>query len=409
MGQVGCRCSSSWPAGWRAEENEEKHDAPYGGEGRHKEDLLVVDDTEGRRVGGGEPGEELAGNHHACAEDQQVRGTLGARSDVGGKHGIDENVNRRKEEGVADAVEHLDGDDETRVARISEQGEHTVADGMAEDADDHGPFPPQFFQNNSQREHGDDFGDLTDAAHHHGHFCGDADVGEKAVDHDEIAVVDHGIDERNEEEDCYKRKVEKFGRAQPGEPVKALRIRPGGSVGKSKAVHCERKREGAGHDENPPCFRCICLVAEQENERPAHDDPSDGPSHADKAKVTGEILQVGEGERVCYRDCGDEEKSVDKEEREEAGETLHEGARNEGDSADAVTEGEKTLSSKISISKLVAEKHAHQGCDAEYAADPALLAGGEAQHAHIREDLDLPGSPDPDFEDHHEKQAVFDG
>jgi hypothetical protein len=74
-----------------------------------------------------------------------------------------------------------------------------------------------------------------------------------------------------------------------------------------------------------------------------------------------------------------------------------------------VAEGQEALGREIAVGELVAEEDAHDRGDAKRATHQPLLILIEAQHAHVREDFDLPRPPDGDLEDHHEEQLDLDG
>jgi hypothetical protein len=60
-------------------------------------------------------------DHQSDTEDQQVEEPLGAGSDVLGEYFIDKDIERRKEECVADAVQDLDEDDQGLPVLIAEE------------------------------------------------------------------------------------------------------------------------------------------------------------------------------------------------------------------------------------------------------------------------------------------------
>ncbi len=93
-------------------------------------------------------------NHH-------VEQPLSTRPDILREELIHKDVDRRKEEGVADAVNDVDGDDQRLDLRHeSKDGE---ANSMAQNADHHGGPPPQSLECRSQNEHGQNFCHLADA------------------------------------------------------------------------------------------------------------------------------------------------------------------------------------------------------------------------------------------------------
>src|SRR5206468_12285113 len=98
-------------------------------------------------------------------ENQEIEQALGRGADVFGKEFIHEDVNRGEEKGVTNAVQHLDQNDED--LGVGEEGEHGETHGVAEDAEDHGHFPAEFFQEDTQHRHGQDFENLAEA--HDGH------------------------------------------------------------------------------------------------------------------------------------------------------------------------------------------------------------------------------------------------
>jgi hypothetical protein len=81
--------------------------------------------------------------HEARAKDEQVEEALCAGANIFGKHVIDPNVKRGEEEGVANAVENLDGNDQVHVRRRVEKSENEESDQMAGNSKEHGQFPAQ--------------------------------------------------------------------------------------------------------------------------------------------------------------------------------------------------------------------------------------------------------------------------
>ena len=65
-----------------------------------------------------------------AAEDEQVEQALSARAHILREGGVDEDIDRRKEERVADAMQQLHGDDGRHAVR--EEGEHQEARAMAQ-------------------------------------------------------------------------------------------------------------------------------------------------------------------------------------------------------------------------------------------------------------------------------------
>ena len=181
------------------EHGQQQHRDDGHASGNH-EQRAIVDDP-GGRIGplGHHRREEVIRGDDADAEDQEIEQPLGAGAHILRECRIDEDVHGCEEEGVADAVQQLDGDD--RGDAVGEEGEGQEARGVAEDADDHRGFPAEADQHVTEHEHGDDLGDLAEALHEHRDVCVDADaLGEVVIDHHEVAVVDGAVDEGDDEE-----------------------------------------------------------------------------------------------------------------------------------------------------------------------------------------------------------------
>ena len=88
------------------------------------------------------------GHQRAEAENHQVEQPLRAGARVLREELVHEDVDRREEERVADAVEHVDQDDELLVLR--QEGEHREPRRMAEDADDHRRAPAELLQRHAE-------------------------------------------------------------------------------------------------------------------------------------------------------------------------------------------------------------------------------------------------------------------
>ena len=195
----------------------EEEGGDEGEAGGVEEEVAVVDGA----VGGGEfaleGDEDPFGGEVADAEDEEVEEGLGTGADVFGEGGVDEDVEGGEEEGVADAVEDLDGDDHGLI--FGHEGEDAEAGGVAEDAEGHGGFPTKAGEEPAEDSHGEDFGDLADG--HDGHdplgFDADGGAAEEAAGHDEVAVVNGRVDEGDDEEDEEEGFFEEGDGAEPGE------------------------------------------------------------------------------------------------------------------------------------------------------------------------------------------------
>jgi len=119
-----------------------------------------------------QPRSKNVGHQRTEPEDHQVEQSLSARTHVGGKELIDEDVDGREEERVADAVQHIHENDDGLLLR--QEGKHREARRVAENPDDHRGAPAKVLQRYSQDQHGQDFRNLPDAHHRHDPVAGDA-------------------------------------------------------------------------------------------------------------------------------------------------------------------------------------------------------------------------------------------
>lgn len=82
-----------------------------------EEKFAIVDGAIGGSEFALEGDEDPFGGEVAEAEDEKVEEGLGAGADVFGEGGVDEDIEGGEEEGVADAVEDLNGDDHGLIVR----------------------------------------------------------------------------------------------------------------------------------------------------------------------------------------------------------------------------------------------------------------------------------------------------
>ena len=98
-------------------------------------------------------------------------------------------------------MQHLHGDDHDLVLR--HEGEDSEPGRMPKDAEDHGGLPAEPGQHAAEDGHRGDLRHLADAHHWHDPLLGDVSgifVAEKVSGQQEVAVVDHRIDERHHEQ-----------------------------------------------------------------------------------------------------------------------------------------------------------------------------------------------------------------
>ena len=376
-----------------------------------EEEVAVVDGA----VGGGEfaleGDEDPFGSEVANTEDEEVEEGLGAGADVFGEGCVDEDVEGGEEEGVADAVEDLDGDDHGLI--FGHEGEYAKAGGVAEDAEGHGGLPTEAGEEPAEDGHGEDFGDLADG--HDGHdplrFDADGGAAEEAAGHDEVAVVDGGVDEGDDEEDEEEGFFEEGDGAEPGETAFTGLGGFGRGVGEAEAVGGEGEGGDAGDEEDvaggSDSFGTD-FALKDEVEGPGGEHPADGAAHADDAEFLLRVLQVAEGQGVGDGDGGDVEERVDEHESEEDGETGGPVHGEDGDAADEVAEGHEFFGGEVAVGELGGEEDADDGSNGEGGADPGGLAFGEVEAvlAHVAPDEGEPSAPDEELQDHHDEELV---
>ena len=308
-------------------------------------------------------------------------------------------------------MEDLDGDNHGLIVR--HEGEDGEAGGVAEDAEGHGSLPTEAGEEPAEDGHSEDFGDLADG--HDGHdplgFDADRRAAEEAAGHDEVAVVDGGVDEGDDEEDEEEGFFEEGDGAEPGEAAFAGLGGFGRGVRETEAVGGEGEGGDAGDKEDVAgggdSFSTD-LSLEDEVEGPGGEHPADGAAHADDAVFFLGVLEVAEGQGVGDGDGGDVEEGVDEheaEEEREAGGPIH---GEDGDAADEVTEGHEFFGSEVAVGELGGEEDADDGGDGEGGADPGGLAFGEVEAilAHVAPDEGEPGAPDEELQDHHDEELV---
>lgn len=264
-----------------------------------EEEVAVVDGA----IGGGQfalkGDEDPFGGEVAEAENEEVEEGLGAGTDVFGEGRVDEDVEGGKEEGVADAMEDLDGDDHGLILR--HKGEHAEAGSVAEDAEGHGGLPTEAGKEPAEDGHGEDFGNLADG--HDGHdplgFDADGRAAEEAAGHDEVTVVDGRVDESDDEEDEEEGFFEEGDGAEPGEAAFTGLSGLGRGVGEAEAVGGESEGRNARDEEDvaggSDSFGTD-FALKNEVEGPGGEHPTDGAAHADDAEFFLRVLQVAEGE-----------------------------------------------------------------------------------------------------------------
>ena len=62
----------------------------------------------------------------------------------------------------------------------------------------------------------------------------------------------------------------------------------------------------------------------------------------------------------------------------------------------------------MAVGVLITEEHAHDRGNRERIEDPRLLAGGEPQARQVSKNQRQPGTPNEEFQDHHEEQPEAD-
>ena len=314
-------------------------------------------------------------------------------------------------------MEHLHGNDHAGALRTKRiNGE---ARGVAEDAHDHRGAPTELLQRGAEDEHREDLGDLADAHDGRDPVGGDADAAgflrgaEEDAGPVEVAVVNEGIDERDEPEHEDEGVLEEAERFEPGERfLRAFRGAFRRRVREREAEGGERERGDAGDDEGPlgGGLRGITgeriregfaepvdetggvrgidggPVDEDENEGPRGENPADGAAHAHDAEFLLGVPHVGERDRVRDGDGRHIEQAVDEHQEEERQELLGETATEDGETADEVGEREELLGVEFAVGPLVAEEHADDRGDGEGVQDQRLLAGREAEAGEVAED-----------------------
>lgn len=172
---------------------------------------------------------------------------------------------------------------------------------MAEDAEGHSGLPTEAGEEPAEDGHGKDFGDLADG--HDGHdplgFDANGWAAEEAAGHDEVTVVDGGVDEGDNEEDEEEGFFEEGDGAKPSEASFTGLGRLGRGVGEAEAVGSEGKGRDAGDEEDiaggsngfGPDF-----TLKDEIEGPCGEHPANSAAHADDTEFFLRVLQVAEGE-----------------------------------------------------------------------------------------------------------------
>src|SRR4030095_6425449 len=103
------------------------------------------------------------------------------------------------------------------------------------------------------------------------------------------------------------------------------------------------------------------------------------------------------------------EQPVEQEKPKERPETLRKGGAKQRQTANHMAKGEEFFRGKIAIGELVGEKDSKNRRNPEDAAHQRLLPRFEPTHSHVGKNLWLPGTPNGDFEHHHDKERVSDG
>lgn len=225
-----------WPEG-----EEKQRCREQGQAGRNEEQLVVIDGTVDSGQFTLEGNEDPLGGEVSEAKDKEIEQTLGAGADILGECRIDEDIERGEEEGITDAVQNLDNNDDGLVFR--QEGKDREPQGVAENAKNHRGLPAQFGEEIPQNGHGSDFRNLPDAHHRHDPLRLDADrvTAQKATGHQKVAIVDGGVNEGDNKENQQERFFQKGQSAQPSQRS-AFTSRFGRSVGELEAEDRERKR-----------------------------------------------------------------------------------------------------------------------------------------------------------------------
>jgi hypothetical protein len=140
---------------------------------------------------------------------------------------------------------------------------------VAENSEDHRGAPAQFHQHRTEDEHRRDFGDLTDAHDHHAQIAGNAHaIRQEAVGENEVAVVDDGVDEGDDEEHEHEWRAQQFRRATPCQFVEPFGILARRRVWQRHTERGHHERNGGANEEDVLHISGGRLGAQQENEGP---------------------------------------------------------------------------------------------------------------------------------------------
>src|SRR5262249_38317828 len=101
--------------------------------------------------------------------------------------------------------------------------------------------------------------------------------------------------------------------------------------------------------------------------------------------------------------------AMDEHQHEKQREIFRKAERQNGDTADKVTEREEFFGGEVAIGKLVAEEHADDGSDGKGIENERLLSGREPQAWQVTIDEGKPGAPNEKFQDHHQEQPQAQG
>ena len=312
-------------------------------------------------------------------------------------------------------MEHLHSDDHRLVLR--HEGEHGKPSRMPEDAEDHRRLPAEPGEHAAQHRHREDLGHLPDAHHRHDPLLRDVGgvlVTKEIAGEQEIAVVDHRIDERGHEENEQERLREVFRGLEPRQPSFARgrllwrRVRQCEAVGRQ-----QQGRDARDEEDIRFCGRCCRagLSFQQEEQWPGGQNPADRAAHPHQTELLLGVLHVRERDRIGDRDRGNIEQRVDEHEAEEHGKRLGPVHPEDRQATDEVAGSHELLGGKRAVGELAGEEDAHDRGDREGAANPGDLWASETEPAiddrgtHIAPDQGQPRAPDHEFKHHHQPET----
>ena len=210
---------------------------------------------------------------------------------------------------------------------------------------------------------------------------------------------------------------------EPGKTIRAFFDLPGRSVREGEAIDRQDERGDTGDYEGParssqqrfarkpgtehgsqPILQPLRIgsmhfvpVHQDEGKRPRRQNPTNGATNTDQAKLLLRVLYIRERDRIGDGIGGDVQQAMDQHQTEKRPKRCRKREQEYGHASDQMTESQVSFGGKIAIGKLVAEKHADNCRDGERVENPRLLRRREPKAREVSINERQPASPNKEL------------